>query len=179
MLLTTFFRKRKGADRKLPVEVDLADLDPELDRLLRDAPVMNQGPWTVQEDLLLIEAMTRKGIKRWRWVATQVPTRCGKQVRERWTNHLDPGLSQDPLLPEERGMLVEFVNAHGRKWSDAARALSAWRKEVGLEGRRADNFLKNSFIAMKPGETGKHPLLKMIAKPMRAPKRAKHARLNT
>ena len=148
---------------RIDVKVDLKDLDPELDRMLRDETTeKQQGVWSVQEDVLLMEAMERKEDRGWKWVASQVPTRGGKQVRERWTNHLDPALCTDPLLPEERDMLVQFVQTRGRKWSDAARALTQWRMESGLPGRRSDNLLKNSFTAMKPEEK-----IKQLRQPLR------------
>ena len=168
-MLTSFFKAKRKV--RIDVHVDLKDLDPELDQMLREETAEKQhGPWSVQEDVLLLEAMSRKGGSGWKWVASQVPTRAGKQVRERWTNHLDPTLCTGPLLPAERDLLVHFVHFHGRKWSDAARALTQWRKDAGLAGRRSDNLLKNVFTAMKPEEKIKQlgQPLKLIVKQKRA-----------
>lgn len=174
-MLTSLFKAKRKI--RVDVKVDLKDIDPELDRMLRGEEKQS-GPWSVQEDVLLMEAVSRKGSNGWSWVASHVPARGGKQVRERWTNYLDPALCQDTLLPAEREILVHFVHTHGRKWSDAARVVTQWRKDTGLAGRRTDNLLKNTFTAMKPEEKrGSKPLpIKLVVSQIVKQKKTKKAK---
>jgi len=46
------------------------------------------------------------GLQRWRYIASFVRGRSGKQVRERWRNQLDPCLNKDMFKPEEDEIIV-------------------------------------------------------------------------
>ena len=128
---------------------DLGDLCP-------DTATPRSGVWTDMEDAMLLDAYARRDGRGWSWMSSQVPGRKGKQLRERWFNHLDPTLVQGELLPEERVMLHELVRQWGRRWSLIARTISAWRAANGHFGRRGDNQLKNNYISARLDEA---PLL--------------------
>ena len=46
-----------------------------------------------------------------------LPGRVGKQCRERWHNHLDPGITRDKWTLEEDKQLMNLYLEHGKKWS--------------------------------------------------------------
>ncbi|CAG8461427.1 8452_t:CDS:2 [Ambispora leptoticha] len=48
------------------------------------------GPWSKEEDDLLLELIGKIGHKNWKAIGNKHGRRNGKQCRERWTNHLDP-----------------------------------------------------------------------------------------
>eukprot|EP00961_Rhodomonas_salina_P209463 2827700-Rhodomonas_salina.3 len=52
-------------------------------------------PWSAEEDALVTRLIAEYGTQRWRHVASFIPGRSGKQVRERWRNQLDPALNKE------------------------------------------------------------------------------------
>jgi hypothetical protein len=61
--------------------------------------------------------------------------RSPKQCRERWANHLDPGIRKDPFTAEEDARIIELYKVHGTKWARI-------RKEFP---GRTYNGIKNRF----------------------------------
>jgi hypothetical protein len=60
-----------------------------------------KGPWTREEDDMLIQMVQTYGTKRWSLVASHLKGRTGKQCRERWTNQLNPLINKRPWSTEE------------------------------------------------------------------------------
>ncbi|KAI7744780.1 hypothetical protein M8C21_005136 [Ambrosia artemisiifolia] len=93
-----------------------------------------KGPWTPEEDDLLIEYVRMHGEGRWSSVAgCSGLKRCGKSCRLRWVNYLRPGLKKGQLTPQEEGIIIELHAIWGNKWSTIARYLPG----------RTDNEIKN------------------------------------
>jgi Myb-like DNA-binding domain len=92
-------------------------------------------PWTQAEDDLLRELVSRMGIGMWASIAHHIPDRSGKQVRERWLNHLSPFVTKSPWSPEEDRLILETHVQYGNAWSKIARLLKG----------RSDNSVKNRF----------------------------------
>ncbi|XP_057522090.1 myb-related protein MYBAS2-like [Amaranthus tricolor] len=101
-------------------------------------PVQNQswrkGPWTPEEDKLLVEYVSLHGEGRWSSVARCTGlNRNGKSCRLRWVNYLRPGLKRGQITSQEEGIIIELHSIWGNKWSKIARYVSG----------RTDNEIKN------------------------------------
>lgn len=66
--------------------------------------------------------------------------RTGKQCRERWLNHVRPGINFAGWTDEEEAMLVRAHMEHGNRWKDIAkvnlRCMMQSRRPCGRERRR-------------------------------------------
>jgi hypothetical protein len=92
-------------------------------------------PWTVREDELLRALTQRLGVSGWTALAKHIPNRTGKQVRERWLNHLSPLVFKGPWSPAEDGIIIEARKQYGNSWSKICKLL------IG----RSENMCKNRF----------------------------------
>lgn len=98
-------------------------------------PRKTGGPWTTQENDRLQWLVGRCGDQRqvhWVEIARDHGTRDAKQCRERWDNHLKPGLNRDKITPEEGRVLMEWVAHNGNRWAPLGRHMN-----------RPENMVKN------------------------------------
>jgi len=102
--------------------------------------------WTREEDDELVALIAKYGAKRWSYIASHMRTRRGKQCRDRYLNHLRPGIKTGEWSAEEEQILIEGHKALGTKWAALAKLL------VG----RPENAIKNHWHATLRCKTERH-----------------------
>lgn len=122
----------------------LPTLKPSADNLSERSP--SKFAWTPQEDEVLRWVIADRGTKAWTAIAQELnvqmhqgtPVRHGKQCRERWYNHLDPGLRKGNWSALEDLTVLESQLTMGNRWSDISKMLPG----------RNENSVKNRWKSM-------------------------------
>ncbi|KAL1359004.1 transcription factor MYB78 [Arachis hypogaea] len=95
---------------------------------------LRRGPWTVDEDLTLINYIANHGEGRWNSLARSAGLkRTGKSCRLRWLNYLRPDVRRGNITLEEQLLILELHASWGNRWSKIAQYLPG----------RTDNEIKN------------------------------------
>ncbi|XP_010555957.1 PREDICTED: transcription factor MYB21-like [Tarenaya hassleriana] len=95
---------------------------------------VRKGPWTMEEDLILINYITNHGDGVWNSLAKAAGLkRTGKSCRLRWLNYLRPDLRRGNITSEEQLVIMELHAKWGNRWSKIAKHLPG----------RTDNEIKN------------------------------------
>lgn len=100
-------------------------------------PGLVKGPWSTQEDELVVEWVRTRGPNRWSLCAQRIAGRSGKQCRERWSNALNPELKKGGWSTAEDDILFRLYKLKGAKWTEIAKSLPG----------RSENSIKNRFYS--------------------------------
>ncbi|OHT06661.1 hypothetical protein TRFO_25188 [Tritrichomonas foetus] len=77
--------------------------------------------FTKAEDKRLAELVSIYDDHAWDKVAKHMPSRTPRQCRERWTNYVNPIISQRPWTHHEDHLLMIKQNKYGNKWKSISR----------------------------------------------------------
>ncbi|KAM6372326.1 snRNA-activating protein complex subunit 4 isoform 2-T3 [Pluvialis apricaria] len=108
-------------------------------------PSLKKGPWTPEEDAMLLAAVKKYGERDWYKIRTEVPGRSDAQCRDRFLKALHCDVKKGKWSLEEEEQLIELVQKHGLgHWSKIAselphrtgsQCLSKWKLMIGSKKR--------------------------------------------
>uniref|UniRef100_A0A0A9DP43 Uncharacterized protein n=1 Tax=Arundo donax TaxID=35708 RepID=A0A0A9DP43_ARUDO len=99
-----------------------------------DKKGVKKGPWTPEEDLILVSYVQDHGPGNWRAVPQNTGLlRCSKSCRLRWTNYLRPGIRRGGFSEQEDRLIVHLQALLGNRWA----AIASYLPD------RTDNDVKN------------------------------------
>ncbi|NXF80059.1 SNPC4 protein, partial [Sclerurus mexicanus] len=109
-------------------------------------PSLKKGPWTPEEDAMLLAAVKKYGERDWYKIRTEVPGRSDAQCRDRYLKALHWNVKKGKWSLEEEEQLIELVQKHGLgHWSKIAselphrtgsQCLSKWKLMIGSKKKR-------------------------------------------
>ncbi|NXG70782.1 SNPC4 protein, partial [Baryphthengus martii] len=110
-------------------------------------PSLKKGPWTPEEDAMLLAAVRKYGERDWYKIRTEVPGRSDAQCRDRYLKALHCDVKKGKWSLEEEEQLIELVQKHGLgHWSKIAaelphrtgsQCLSKWKLMIGSKKKRS------------------------------------------
>ncbi|KAF5765964.1 putative transcription factor MYB-HB-like family [Helianthus annuus] len=130
---------------------------------------VRKGPWTMEEDLILMNYIADHGEGVWNTLAKSAGLkRTGKSCRLRWLNYLRPDVRRGNITPEEQLLIMELHAKWGNRWSKIAKHLPGrtdneiknyWRTRIQKHTKQTDTFSgqtsseHNTQVNMMPSQT--------------------------
>ncbi|EXB82278.1 Myb-related protein 3R-1 [Morus notabilis] len=120
-------------------------------------PELVKGPWSKEEDEIIVELVNKYGPKKWSTIAQHLPGRIGKQCRERWHNHLNPAINKEAWTQDEELALIRAHQIYGNKWAELTKFLPGrtdnsiknhWNSSVK---KKLDSYLKSGLLTQFQG----------------------------
>lgn len=76
---------------------------------------------------------------RWSDLAQRLPGRVGKQIRDRWVNHLNPNINHLPFSRADDLLLWDGHQKLGKRWVEIATS--------SFKSTRSENHIKNRWYS--------------------------------
>lgn len=96
--------------------------------------MIRKGLWSPDEDEKLRRSISKYVNGSWNDIARKAGLqRCGRSCRQRWLNHLRPGLRKEKFSKDEVKQVMELQSKLGNRWSEIAAQMTG----------RTDNEVKN------------------------------------
>ncbi|CAN0912088.1 MYB-like transcription factor EOBII [Linum grandiflorum] len=77
---------------------------------------VRKGPWTMEEDLILINYIANHGEGVWNSLAKAAGLkRTGKSCRLRWLNYLRPDVRRGNITPDEQLLIMDLHSKWGNR----------------------------------------------------------------
>jgi len=105
-------------------------------------PGVRKGQWQDHEDAIVVEAVTTSSeqpFTRWSDLAQKLPGRVGKQIRDRWVNHLNPAINHMPFTREDDLLLFKGHQELGKRWVEISSKY--------FNSTRSENHIKNRWYS--------------------------------
>ena len=105
-------------------------------------PGVRKGQWQDHEDAIVVEAVTtstEQPFTRWSDLAQRLPGRVGKQIRDRWVNHLNPNINHLPFSREDDLLLWDGHKKLGKRWVEISTKF--------FNSTRSENHIKNRWYS--------------------------------
>ena len=90
--------------------------------------------FTEEEDHLIYVYVNLFGTKKWDIISKYIPGRTSKQCRDRYMNHLRPGISLAEWTQEEDELLIQMYLQYGPHWSIINKSFEN-RNQLSLKNR--------------------------------------------
>ena len=91
--------------------------------------------WTLNEDIMLVRLVVKNGPQNWDIISQSMNNRSGKQIRERWQNHLNPNQIKTKWHAVEDWILYLSRRIFQSRWTCITKAFFG----------RTDNDCKNHW----------------------------------
>ncbi|KAG6585643.1 Transcription factor MYB73, partial [Cucurbita argyrosperma subsp. sororia] len=83
-------------------------------------PEKIKGPWSAEEDRILIHLVDRYGPRNWSLISRYIKGRSGKSCRLRWCNQLSPNVEHRPFSATEDETILAAHARFGNRWATIA-----------------------------------------------------------
>ncbi|EEF40375.1 r2r3-myb transcription factor, putative [Ricinus communis] len=99
---------------------------------------LKKGPWTPEEDQILVSYIQRYGHSNWRALPKQAGIlRCGKSCRLRWINYLRPDIKRGNFSSEEEETIIKLHQLLGNSTSSSNDHCTRTSKREIIENARS------------------------------------------
>ncbi|CAN1188064.1 Myb-related protein 305 [Linum perenne] len=134
------------------------------------ADQVRKGPWTMEEDLILINYIANHGEGVWNSLALSAGLkRTGKSCRLRWLNYLRPDVRRGNITLDEQILIMDLHSKWGNRWSKIAKHLPGrtdneiknyWRTRIQKHLKQSEQ--SSSSSVSPPGFGSDHHQLNMV-----------------
>lgn len=119
--------------------VELAKSDPLCNNrpsVAKRCKKIHKHAFSADEDMIIKCKVAEYGTKNWKAVASFLPTRTVRQVRERWKSYLDPKVINAKWTEEEDELLLSLIDVYGTKWASISKHFNG-RTNINVKNRMA------------------------------------------